>query len=143
MQKRPDESGPPVAGGDPERMLAGRKVLVVDDQFEILEVIARVLGTAGCEVLTTETGLAAQAILTQRDFDLLITDVVLTDANGFALAAWAQALRPALRLLYISGHGRERRRAPRPGQGVLLAKPFRLHQLVASVERALIPGTVH
>jgi DNA-binding NtrC family response regulator len=143
MQKRPEESGPPAVGGGPERMLAGRKVLVVDDQFEILEVIARVLGTAGCEVLTTETGLAAQAILAQRDFDLLITDVVLADANGFALAAWARALRPALRLLYISGHDQERRRAPRPGQGVLLAKPFRLHQLVASVERALIPGTVH
>jgi DNA-binding response OmpR family regulator len=137
MEQRSNESD------GPARTLAGRRVLVVDDQFEILEIIARVLGTAGCEVLATETGLAAQAILAQYDFDLLITDVVLADANGFALAAWARALRPALRLLYISGHDRERRRAPRPGQGVLLAKPFRLHQLVASVERALVPGTLH
>jgi two-component system, cell cycle response regulator CpdR len=143
MSNRPDESDLPAACRDSERMLAGRKVLVVDDHFEVLEVIARVLGTAGCDVLTTETGLAAQAMLAQYDFDLLITDVVLADANGFELAAWARSLRPTLRLLYISGRDRERRRSPRPGQGVLLAKPFRLHQLVSSVERALIPGTVH
>jgi len=123
--------------------LAGRKVLVVDDQFEILEMIASVLGTAGCDVLTTETGLAARAILARVDFDLLITDLVLGDADGYKLAAWAQTVRPALRLLYISGRERERRRAPRPGQGMLLPKPFRLHELVSSVERALVPGTVH
>jgi len=143
MAKQPDESSPPAPHGAPDGGLAGRKVLVVDDQFEILEVIARVLGTAGCDVLTTETGLAAQAMLAQYDFDLLITDVELADANGFALAAWARTLRPALRLLYISGRDRERRRAVRPGQAMLLAKPFRLHQLVSSVERALIPGTMH
>jgi DNA-binding response OmpR family regulator len=124
-------------------MLAGCKVLVVDDQFEILEVIAQVLGTAGCDVLTTETALAAQAILARVDFDLLITDIALADANGFALAKWARGLRPALRLLYISGRDRERRRAARPGQGMLLPKPFRLHELVSSVERALVPGTLH
>jgi DNA-binding response OmpR family regulator len=116
---------------------------VVDDQFEILEVIAQVLGTAGCDVLTTETALAAQAILARVDFDLLITDIALADANGFALAKWARGLRPALRLLYISGRDRERRRAARPGQGMLLPKPFRLHELVSSVERALVPGTLH
>lgn len=143
MPRHPDESDPPARRGASERSLAGHKVLVVDDQFEVLEVIARVLGTAGCEVLTTETGLAAQAMLAHFDFDLLITDVVLADANGFALAAWARALRPALRLLYISGHDCERRHVPRPGQDVLLAKPFRLQQLVSSVERALVPGTVH
>jgi DNA-binding response OmpR family regulator len=143
MQKRPEEFDLAAPSGVSERALAGRKVLVVDDQFEVLEVIARVLGTAGCEVLTTETGLAAQAILSYYDFDLLITDIELADANGFALAAWARAIRPALSLLYISGHDRERRRAHRPGQGVLLTKPFRLHQLVASVQRALVPGTMH
>jgi DNA-binding NtrC family response regulator len=143
MEQHPDESDPPARPGLSEPVLAGRKVLVVDDQFEILEVIAHVLGTAGCDVLTTESALTAQAILARADFDLLITDVELVDANGFALAAWAQSLRPALRLLYLSDHGRERRRATRPGQGMLLPKPFRLQELVSSVERALVPGTLH
>ena len=123
--------------------LAGRKILVVDDQFEILEMIACVLGTTGCDVLTTESELAARAILARCEFDLLITDIALAEASGFALGAWARALRPRLSLLFISGEERERRRTPRPGQGVLLAKPFRLQQLVASVERALLPGTLH
>lgn len=133
----------PTADGRETSPLAGRRVLVVDDQFEILEVIAQVLGTAGCDVLTTADALAAQAILSRLDFDLLITDLVLGDADGFKLAAWARSLRPALRLLYISGRGRERRRSPRPGQGMLLTKPFRLHELVSSVERTLVPETLH
>ncbi len=45
----------------------------------------------------------------------------------------------AERLLYISSRAQERR----PGQSVLLAKPFRLDALVPSVERVLIPRTVH
>ena len=134
------EASPRSAG---ERTLSGRKILVVDDHFEILELIACVLGTTGCDVLTTESAPAARAILREFDFDLLITDIVLGDANGYALAAWARALKPALGLLYVSGHAQERRHAARPGQGVLLAKPFRLDQLVSSVERALTPYPVH
>jgi two-component system OmpR family response regulator len=126
-----------------DRMLQGRRVLVVDDHFEILELIASVLGSAGCSVLTTGSAPAARALLRQFDFDLMITDIVLGDADGFALAAWARALRPELGLLYISARSRERRRFARPGQGVLLAKPFRLNELVTSVERVLIPRTVH
>ncbi|MBI3516239.1 MAG: response regulator [Proteobacteria bacterium] len=129
--------------GDAAERLRGRKVLVVDDHFEILELIASVLGTVGCSVLTTESAPAARALLRQVDFDLMITDIVLRDANGFALSAWARALRPDLRLLYISARSQERRLATRPGQGVLLAKPFRLAALVSSVERVLIPRTVH
>src|SRR5258708_10469442 len=125
-----------------DRVLAGSRVLVVDDQFEFLEVIARVLGTAGCSVLTTESAVAAQAMLLQYDFDLLITDIVLGDSNGFALAEWARAVRPDLRLLYISAHHQgdvKLRRARAP----LLAKPFRLHDLVSTVERVLVPQTLH
>ena len=121
---------------------ARRKVLVVDDHFEILELIASVLGTVGYEVLTTESAPAARALLRRVDFDLMITDVVLREDDGFALGAWARTLRPELRLLYISARSQERRRASRPGQSVLLAKPFRLDNLIANVEQALCP-TVH
>ena len=131
------------ADDDAAARLRGRKVLVVDDHVEILELIASVLGTVGCAVLTTESAPAARALLRQVDFDLMITDIVLRDADGFALSAWARALRPDLRLLYISARSQERRSASRPGQSVVLAKPFRLAALVSSVARALIPPTVH
>ncbi len=131
------------AGDAAVRRLAGRKVLVVDDHFEILELIASVLGTTGCDVLTTGSAQAARAILEHVDFDLLITDIVLGEANGYALAAWARAVKPELALLYISAHAHERRRIERPGQVVMLAKPFRLGTLVSSVERALLPHALH
>ncbi len=131
------------AGDAAMARLAGRKVLVVDDHFEILELIASVLGTTGCEVLTTGSAPAARALLQHVDFDLLITDIVLGEANGYALAAWARAVKPELALLYISAHAHERRRIERPGQIAMLAKPFRLGSLVSSVERVLLPRAVH
>jgi len=84
-----------------------------------------VLGTAGCSVLTTESAVAAQAMLLQYDFDLLITDIVLGDSNGFALANGARgAARSAAPLYFAHEQGDVKlRRARAP----LLAKPFRLH----------------
>jgi CheY-like chemotaxis protein len=72
--------------------------------------------------------------------DLLLTDVVMPGLSGAVFAARARALRPALRVLYMSGY--ERLGAPEEGwpQEDVIPKPFSRAALLARVSQALAAG---
>jgi two-component system cell cycle sensor histidine kinase/response regulator CckA len=115
-------------------------VLVVDDEPAIRDVAHRVLSCAGYQVVTTGSGQEALALLADpaAPADLLLTDVVMPGLSGPAFAARAQALRPGLRVLYMSGY--ERMGAAEegwPGTEHVIAKPFSRAALLAQVSQAL------
>src|SRR5262249_28375960 len=80
------------------------KVLVVDDDSDVLATLAAIVRTAGHEVIAAEGGAAALAVLDEpTTFDLMLADVAMPDVNGFNLARIARMRRPSLRVLFISG----------------------------------------
>ena len=81
-------------------------ILVVDDNDEAREVAADRLMSLGYSVIQAANGDEALRILeSSADIDLLFTDVVMPgDLDGGALASEAQLLRPALRVLFMSGY---------------------------------------
>ena len=83
-----------------------KTVLVVDDNDEAREVAADRLMSLGYSVIQAANGDEALRILeSSADIDLLFTDVVMPgDLDGGALASEAQLLRPALRVLFMSGY---------------------------------------
>ena len=99
------------------------------------------LRAAGYQVLQAGTPrearqLAAEA---QSDVDLLLTDVVLPDETGPALAAALNGQRPDLRVLFMSGYPRDRGGqdfAP-DSHRKFLPKPFTRESLLAAVRDAL------
>jgi CheY-like chemotaxis protein len=103
--------------------------LVVDDDPLIRRVIRRIL--RGSLVLEAASVQEAEAVLAtpERRVDLLLSDVVLPDGDGYELSERARALQPWIRLLFMSGYG--------PGvlaqyglpRGTLVAKPFTAEQL--------------
>jgi len=102
-------------------------------------VAARALGRSGYEVLTAECGEDALEILADRiDIDLLISDVVMLGMDGPTLVARAQAARPELRALFISGYAEEQVRARVADRSTpLLRKPFSVQELSAAVRDRL------
>jgi PAS domain S-box-containing protein len=127
------------AAGQVPQMHAGA-VLVVDDEPAIRDVAHRVLTSAGYEVTTTADGLEALSLLADPDMpaDLLLTDVVMPGISGSVFAARARALRPGLRVLYMSGY--ERSGAPEEGwphEEHVIAKPFSRAALLARVSQTL------
>ena len=117
-------------------------VLVVDDEIYLHRVIAEVLVMNGYAVLAAEGAREALLIggLHRGPIDLLLTDVVMPEMSGFALADRLQAARPGLRVLYISGYvDRDAiRYRIQEGGAALLMKPFTPEALVRRVREVLV-----
>jgi two-component system, cell cycle sensor histidine kinase and response regulator CckA len=113
-------------------------VLVTEDETTVRTLVRRVLERAGYHVLTAES--ADEALRICRGFegriDLLLTDVVMPQMSGTMLAQRTAAIRPGMRVLFMSGYsGRE------PGVAAssdpFLQKPFNAVALSEAVRSAL------
>jgi CheY-like chemotaxis protein len=115
--------------------------LVIDDESDLTEALARFLTMEGYAVSTATSGTEAQALLAMRDFDLILSDLRMPDLDGPALHDWVQRERPhlAARMAFVTGDtlGAEAvrflTRAARP----FIEKPFTR----ASVKRLLTQAT--
>jgi DNA-binding response OmpR family regulator len=87
-------------------MIAGIKVLVVDDEQPDRAVIAENLRKQFCTVLEAEDVSSAMALfdLHLDSVQLLVADISLPDGNGCALAIAIQKQQPDLRVLFVSGY---------------------------------------
>ncbi|RME96660.1 MAG: PAS domain S-box protein [Verrucomicrobia bacterium] len=136
-ETRPGEQTPPAAGALP---LAGRTILLVDDEPAVLKPAAIALRRQGCEVLTASRPEDALRLAAQHagPIDLLVTDVVMPQMNGRDLADRLRADRPDLRVLYMSGYTRDvLPEVAGEGDVPFLAKPFALKTLVAKVQEVV------
>lgn len=121
----------------------GRRVLVVDDDAAVCELIAEGLEELGYSVLAAASGEAALALLlNSRGADrratganapvLAIIDAQLPRLSGLDLAERLLAARPALKVLMISGYF-----VPRGVPWRVLRKPFHMDQLAAAVREEI------
>jgi CheY-like chemotaxis protein len=97
----------------------GRRVLLVDDDVLVLEVIAYMLADLCCDTLTARSANEALgAIANDETIEILISDINMPGLNGSALAERARAYRPELRVILLTG-------GPADGRGFpFLRKPF-------------------
>ena len=108
------------------------RVLVVDDQDVVRDVIRLTLESAGYTVLDAATPLEAIALV--RDggpIDLLVTDVVMPEMDAFELADRIASEVPGVRILYTSGY------ADAGAEGPFIQKPFTPRQLIEKVRSVL------
>jgi CheY-like chemotaxis protein len=115
-------------------------LLVVDDNPDVLNLVARALQSRGYEILAAaggEDALKMAAGLAGR-IDLLITDIRMPGMDGPELWSKIRVLRPELRCLYISGFPQGT-----PMSEPFLAKPFTSAALVAKIEEILSPDRKH
>ncbi len=123
---------------------AGKTVLVVDDEPTIRHLIDEVLDERGYTVIGAADGAAGLKVLQSgARIDLLITDVGLPNGmNGRQVADAARALRPELKVLFITGYAEN----AAVGNGhldvgmELLTKPFSMDDLVAKTSGMLSDG---
>jgi CheY-like chemotaxis protein len=110
---------------------------VVDDDDDIRDYAAAVLRGAGYRVFAAASPREALHQLGQAPtIDLMFTDIVLPDFDGFKLAELAKRRHPALQVLYTSGYAETFERQPVERFGRLLAKPYRSAQLEQAVDEA-------
>ncbi len=118
------------------RLPQGLRVLLVEDQTEVRQTVARTLADLGCTVLALANAeQALQQLASQPLPDLLLSDVALGPGlRGTELARQARQRWPGLARLLMSGYANEARAA---GDDELLRKPFDRATLAAAMLRAL------
>jgi PAS domain S-box-containing protein len=119
----------------------GETVLLVEDSPQLLKLTGELLRRLGYRVLTAESAGEAGRLSAAApgEIDLLLTDVVLPEANGRALAEQLAATQPRMRVVYMSGYSAdivlERGVVPRGVQ--FLQKPFTRETLARKIREAL------
>jgi PAS domain S-box-containing protein len=123
------------------RLGPGVKVLVIEDEDQVRELMVRALQTAGCTVITATDGAGALEAVDPADrLDLAVTDVIMPGRSGPEVVRQLRRTRPRLRALYVSGF------APRFAtsganspdlEPHFLQKPFTLTEFIDAVREVL------
>jgi two-component system, cell cycle sensor histidine kinase and response regulator CckA len=129
----------PVHGVD-QSLEGTERILLVEDEPAVLELVRRTLESYGYTVVHASTPeRALRAVRDGARVDLLLTDVVMPGMNGPELARELTAIDPQLRVVFMSGYSADvaAEHGTLPGDATLLTKPFSPAALAAHVRAAL------
>lgn len=117
---------------------AAEKVLIVDDEYDLLEVTSSYVEELGFQVLAASDGnLALRTLERHPDIEYLLTDIVMPGGmNGVALAAEVRKRLPHIRVLYMSGFpsGVIADKSGIELDAPLITKPFSFEELVSAMD---------
>jgi PAS domain S-box-containing protein len=119
---------------------AGRRILVVEDEDGVRDIVCRILTKAGYAVQAAGDPQEALALDGALNVDALLSDVIMPGMSGTQLAAELRRSRPDLPVLFMSGYTS----GPAPGgqelpaDAPLLHKPFQNDQLLQAVHQLLL-----
>ncbi len=115
------------------------RVLCVDDEPVILQILRRLLEVQGFEPVTCGDPLAAIVLFDESPFDVVITDIHMPGMDGMALTRALHERQPDLPVVVVTGHGTVDTaiQALREGASGMLIKPFTGEELLGELRRAL------
>jgi two-component system, NtrC family, response regulator HydG len=114
------------------------RVLVVDNDREMLKLLQQHLEAEGFHVRAVATGADAITLLKHEDFDLVLTDLVMDEVDGLAVLAEAQRLHPGIRVVLMTAFASVETAVSAIRQGAYdyLSKPFKLPEVTLVLRRA-------
>jgi len=114
-----------------------KRILVVDDEEVIRELLNEALQRKGYDIDTSENGKEALVKLNEQEYDLLITDIRLPDVSGMKILSKAHAKHPDLGIIMITAYGSIKNAVKAMKQGAFdyITKPFGLDEMEMVVEK--------
>lgn len=114
------------------------KILIVDDEMDILELMAEEFTLKGHEVSLAQSGNEAVTILKVKQFDVVVSDFKMPNGNGMMILEFVNSLNPRPVFYFVSGQADiSVAECIRAGAREFFSKPFDLDQLVFKVEQSL------
>jgi DNA-binding response OmpR family regulator len=120
--------------------VTAKRILLVDDDHEIVESMRLALETRGYKILVARDGNQGLAMAEKEDPDLMILDMMMPKRSGFLVLEKLRRTRPVpLRVIMITANEGSRHKAYAEMLGVddYLRKPFAMDRLLDSVDRLL------
>ncbi len=127
----------------------GAKILLIDDEPHVRDVLADLLASQGHAVLACADGRSGLERLRAEPFDLVFTDLGMPGVSGWEVARLARLARPGIPIVLVTGWGDQIDRAEARGRGIdfVVAKPFEANAVkaalagaLASAKRETLPG---
>jgi two-component system response regulator HydG len=114
------------------------RVLIVDNEAAHAEAVAESLARVGYDCTVATSGTQGVKLIDREAFDLVITDLVMTDVDGLQILAIAKEKLPDAEVILVTGHGTVPSAVSAMQQGAFnyLLKPLDLSQLRAVAEKA-------
>jgi DNA-binding response OmpR family regulator len=126
--------------GSAERAKEGKRILLVDDDPEVIESLRYALEAQGYSILVARDGNQGLAMAERDDPDLVILDMMMPKRSGFLVLEKLRRTRPVpMRIIMITANEGSRHKAYAEMLGVddYIRKPFAMDRLVESVNRLL------
>src|SRR5258705_10109422 len=116
------------------------KILIVDDEVELKNVLVEALTAQGYEAVGYTKGALALAALQEESFDILLTDLMMTELDGISLLRAGLEIDPNLICIMMTSHGTSQTAvdAMKIGAFDYVLKPFRLQTMLPVLTRAMI-----
>ena len=117
------------------------RVLIVEDEPDLMDVAASLFTSMGYDVVTAASGREAIDVLERRDVDILFTDVVMPNGmNGIELASYTREHYPATKIMLASGYplpALKQRHGNDLNEFAFVNKPYRLSDLARTLRSAM------
>ena len=115
------------------------RVLVVDDQLDMAQMIAEHLSDRGYAAVAESSPRKAVEMLSTQRFDVLVTDLRMPDIDGITLLRISRELDPKRPVIMLTAHSTVETAVEATGRGAYhyLIKPFRLDLLFRLIEQSL------
>lgn len=122
-------------------MTTPRKVLVVDDEEDVRILVTRLMRDMGYEVRSATDGDDALRAVDEWGPDVVVLDLMMPNVDGWHVLheIAARRARPRVVVLTARDDHESFARAIREGATAYVVKPFRFHELIVTVQRALLP----
>ncbi len=117
-----------------------KRIIVVDDDAAVREMLVRVLVGDGYSALPVADGDEALELMSRAHFDLALLDLGMPDKNGWEVFTELARQHPDLSVIIITAKPHQRAQANAVGAGALLEKPLSFPELLETVERLLLPA---
>lgn len=116
------------------------RLLIIDDNEEILVSVKNYLSKKNYQVVSAANGLDALKLLeaARDDFDLVVTDLVMPNISGVAITTIIKKQSPKLPVIAITGYGEQPGSLAKEAQAdLVLEKPFKLNELEKRVKELI------
>ena len=113
------------------------RILIVEDEEAISTLIKMNLTRAGYQCETAFDGVTAANLLQEKNYDLVLLDVMLPGMNGYEVLEYAKALETPVIFLTAMGETGQKVKGLMAGAEDYIAKPFELTELIARVTTVL------
>ena len=120
--------------------IEGTRILVIEDEEPIREVITLMLEKDGCQVKTAQNGKEAMRMFSTANFDIIITDMAMPEKNGVDTIIELRQLTPPVGIIAMSGVGSSDkllRLATAFDADMALKKPFTRDELVSAIKMVI------